>query len=260
MVGLYSVAVPGQPGLDPVGVDRALNEVIGPEPPGLILEDPDELLPDDLPLLLGVDHALEPPEKPLPRIHHHQVEAPVLEGCLHLGGLVRPHEALVDVDGHQVPSQGFPRQRRGYAGVHAPAQGDDGLPVPHGVLDRPDRLLRPVQRPPVGLTAADLENIVPEHLAAVHRVDHLGVPLEAPDRFLVVPHGGYRSPVGVRHDSEALRRLENRVSVAHPHLLAGVQPLQHPDGFIYVGLGHAVLSGLRQLSAVHRGEELEPVA
>ncbi len=53
-------------GLDHVGVERPLHEEAHvPERAGLLLEHADELLADDLPLLLGLGDALEPPQEPL---------------------------------------------------------------------------------------------------------------------------------------------------------------------------------------------------
>src|SRR2546421_7184442 len=53
--------------------------------------DLDELAPDDLPLLLGVGHALERVEEPLASVHHAQRdEEAALEGLLHLMTLALP--------------------------------------------------------------------------------------------------------------------------------------------------------------------------
>ena len=66
-------------GLDHVGVERALDEIADvAELRRLVLEDADELLADDRPLLLGIAHPREPGEEPLARVHmdERHVEVP----------------------------------------------------------------------------------------------------------------------------------------------------------------------------------------
>ena len=69
--------------LDDVGVERALGQEVDPaELRRLLLEDPDELVADDLALLLGVLDTGQPGEEPVARVDHDEVHAEVaLEGA-----------------------------------------------------------------------------------------------------------------------------------------------------------------------------------
>ena len=65
--------------LDDVGIERALGqEVDGADLERLLLEDPDELVADDLALLLGVLDAGQPGQEALARVDHDQVHPEVL--------------------------------------------------------------------------------------------------------------------------------------------------------------------------------------
>ena len=260
MMGLDGVAVPCDPGLYPVRVYGTLNEVLGPHFPCLFLKDPYELLAYDLPLLLRVRDVVKPLEEPLLGLDHDEVDLPAPERCLNFLGLVHPHEAVVNVDSHQPVTQGGASQGGCHTAVHAPAQGDYRFAAAYDGLDLSYGLLHPVQGSPVGLTSADLEHEVSQHLCPVHGVGYLGVPLKAVDFLVLVLHGCHGGPVCVGEYYKVLRRLEHGVAVAHPHLLAGVQPLEYAYRRVDVYLCDAVLSGLVQLSPVHAGQELEPVA
>ena len=84
-------------GLDHVRVERALDEELGAlESRRLLLEHPDELLADDAPLGLRVDHALEAGEEPLGGVDMDQWDVEmVAERRRDLLALVLPHEAVV---------------------------------------------------------------------------------------------------------------------------------------------------------------------
>src|SRR5918994_557945 len=59
--------------LDDVRVQRALGQEVDlAQLLGLLLEDPDELVADDPPLLLRIDDAGKPGDEPLARIDHHE--------------------------------------------------------------------------------------------------------------------------------------------------------------------------------------------
>src|SRR5438046_1643771 len=65
--------------------------------PRHLLERPDELLPDDLPLALGVVHAGELREEPVGRLHVDQLHVEVpREGVLDLFGFALAQEPRVD--------------------------------------------------------------------------------------------------------------------------------------------------------------------
>ena len=134
--------------LDDVRVERALGqEVDPPELRRLLLEDPDELVADDPPLLLGVHDAGQPVEEPLPGIDHDQAHPEVLlEGRPEQLRLLLAHEPVVDVDAGQ-PVADRPMDEGGRDGrVDAAGQGADDLAVradlrPRG--HRPGRGSRP---------------------------------------------------------------------------------------------------------------------
>ena len=66
----------GAAGLDEVGVERALDQELGlDEPAGLLLEDPDELLADELALGLRVGDAGEAGEEPVAGVDVDQLDA-----------------------------------------------------------------------------------------------------------------------------------------------------------------------------------------
>ncbi len=179
-----------------------MDQVLGASAPGLGLEDPDELLADDPPLLLGVCDSLQPLQESFPGLDHDEVHPQVPEGLLDGLGLVHPHEAVVHVDGHQPVSQG-PRRKGGrHAGVDAPAEGDYGLRVSDSLADLLDGFLDEVHWLPVLPGAADDEHEIGEHLLPPPRVDHLGVPLEAVEGSRPVPEGGDGGDLRVGEDLE----------------------------------------------------------
>jgi hypothetical protein len=127
-------------GLDPVGRDRSLDEVLGLEPFGLLLEDADELFADDLALLLGVRDAFQCLEEAIAGVHEVQLDPHVVEDLADLLGLVLPHEPGVDEDRGQVLGHGLASKHGGHRGVHATGAGDDRGTV-DGLLDLLDLLL-----------------------------------------------------------------------------------------------------------------------
>ena len=92
-------------GLDHVRVERALDEVRRRprprpgEPPRLLLEDADELLPDPATLLLRLLDPLEPGEEALARVHVDERHVEMMAERLHdLLGLALAQQAVVDED------------------------------------------------------------------------------------------------------------------------------------------------------------------
>ena len=87
---------------------------IRPSLAGLLLEDADELVADDLALVLRVLDAGEPGEKPLARVDHDQVHPEVaLEGDPEQLRFLLAHQAVVDVDaGQPVADRAMDERRR----------------------------------------------------------------------------------------------------------------------------------------------------
>ena len=83
-------------GLDDVGIDGALDQVVHlTQLLGLVLEDADELLADDLPLGLRVGHSSKPPQEPGFGVHPDKMNVPSGEGGFHFIALVLAHETVV---------------------------------------------------------------------------------------------------------------------------------------------------------------------
>ena len=98
----------GRRALDHVRIERALGEEVDPAELGrLLLEDPDELVADDLPLLLGILDARQPLEEPLSRVDHHEPHPEVaLEGDPQELRFLLAHQAVVDIDAGQLLPDG----------------------------------------------------------------------------------------------------------------------------------------------------------
>src|SRR4029079_17440935 len=84
----------------------------------LVLEDADELAPDDLALLLGILDAVEQLEEPVLRLHVHERDVEVVAERLDdLLGLVLSQHAVVDEDTGQLVAHRLVHQERGDGGV-----------------------------------------------------------------------------------------------------------------------------------------------
>ncbi len=207
--------------LDHVGVERALDEVLGVvEARGLLLEDADELLADDLPLRLGVRDPGEPVQEALLRVDGDERHLELVpEGGHHLVALVLAHEAVVhEHAGELVPDRPVGEQR-GHRRVHPAGQAADHLAVPHLLADPRDLLLHHRRGAPRHVAAGDVTQEGLEDLGAVGGVRHLGMeldPVEATGRVLHRRHRGLRRG---RQRGEARRGLEDGVAVAHPAAL-----------------------------------------
>ena len=79
----------------------------------LVLEDADELLADDLPLLLRVGDAGEPREEALLRLHVHERDVEVVAERLdHLLRLALPQQAVVDEDARELVADRLVHEQR----------------------------------------------------------------------------------------------------------------------------------------------------
>ncbi len=106
---------------------------IAPILSGFLLEDPDELVADDLALLLGVLDAGQARQEALARVDHDQVHPEVLgEGLAQQLGLLLAHQAVVDVDAGQPVAHGAMDERGRDRRVDAAGQRADDLAVGAG--------------------------------------------------------------------------------------------------------------------------------
>ena len=121
--------------LDDVRVERALGQEVDPaELARLLLEDPDELVADDLAFLLRILDAGQPGEEALARIDHHQAHPEVaLEGDPQQLRFLLAHQPVVDVDAGQPVADGAMDERSRDGRVDAARQRADDEPVRTGL-------------------------------------------------------------------------------------------------------------------------------
>ena len=253
-------------GLDDVGVDGALGqEVHLADLLGLLFEDPDELLTDDLAFALGLGDPGQLAQEAGLGVHADKVDVPLGKGGLHLVALVQAHETVIHKDAGELTAHGLGQQGGHHGGVHAAGQGQQHLAGAHLLPHGGDGGVLIVAHGPVALGPADLIQEVADHLHAVFGVVDLGVVLHAVKTPLLIGDGHVGAGVGVGHQSEALGHLSHIVAVAHPgHALSG-QTLEELAVGVVIGLGLAVLSGgvvlsLGDLAAQGVGDELAAVA
>ena len=236
----------GRRRLDDVGVERALGQEVDPaELAGLLLEDPDELVADDLPLLLGVLDAGEPGEEALPGVDHDQAHPEVaLEGDPQQLRFLLAHQAVVDVDAGQPIADGAVDEGRRHGRVHAARERADDEPVRAG---RPGVGIDPFADPghgrvdevgggPGGRHAGDPDHEVAQDVAAARRVDDFGVELDAVQVAGRIGQTGERRGVGLGGRPEALGQPGDRVAVAHPDRLLAIDTGEQA---VVPGDGHA---------------------
>src|SRR5206468_1338022 len=120
-------------GLDAVGVDRALREVFDPaQARGLVLEDLDERLPDDLPLVLRIDDPLQTLEEEIPVPQHTDIEMVLgAEATLDLIRLTLSQRPRVHEQAHETLAD-RPVDQEGHDGRVDPAgQSTDDAAIAH---------------------------------------------------------------------------------------------------------------------------------
>ena len=181
-------------GLDDVGVERALGQEVDlSKLAGLLLEDPDELVADDAPLLLRILHALEPAEESVSGVEHHQLHAQVLfERCAQQLRLALAHQAVVDVDAGELVAHGAMHQRGRHRRVDPARERTDHPSRSNAVANLGDVGLHEARRCPGLSGTGDIDNETAQDLPAVRRVDDLGVELDPVQVPLWVRKSGKR--------------------------------------------------------------------
>ena len=251
------------PGLDHVGVERPLDEEPHvTETARLVLEDADELLADDLPLLLRLRHPGEPREEPLARVDvdERDVEVPA-EGLHHLRRLVLPEEAVVDEDAGQLVAHRLVHEERRDRGVHPAREAADHPLGAHLRADPLDLLLDHGGRRPRRGGARDVVEEGLEHVLALRGVDDLRVELHGVEAPRGVLEGGDRGRRRGRGHTCPGRRGDDRVAVAHPHDLLGREVVEERRVALELDLGLAVLRDVVRLDGAAQlaREELHAV-
>ena len=142
MVGFHLLAaVPAA--LDDVGVDGALDEVVGLAGLArLFLEYADECLADDFALLLGIGDALEVAQEAGLAVNVHQVDAElVAEDAADLLRLVLAHQAMVHEHAGKLLADGAVDEHCADGGIDAAGHGEQDALVADGLADGGDGLL-----------------------------------------------------------------------------------------------------------------------
>mmetsp|Transcript_2866 Transcript_2866/g.8726 ORF Transcript_2866/g.8726 Transcript_2866/m.8726 type:complete len:440 (+) Transcript_2866:367-1686(+) len=208
--------------LDHIWVQRALQQEGGRRVQlgRKVLKHVNERVANDLALALRVLYAAERRQESLACVHAHQVDAQVrLEALHHLLGLVHAQQPVVDEHGVEAVADGARHEHAGHRRVHAAAHGTDHVPVgAHLLLDGANRLRHHIAHGPVSRAAADANHKVAQDGRALGRVRHLRVELKAVHASLGVGDGAMLRVLRDAHVVEALWKLVQLVSVAHPHL------------------------------------------
>ena len=271
VVGFDDVGSLGAAGFYGVRIDGPLTQEQGVEvqAPGLLLEDPDKCVANDLSLSFGLDNAVQLGEKTLGCVHEMEVplEPHGAKELYHLPRLVLPHEAVIDVEEVEpVRSQGVTEEAGTNRGVHPPRGQEEDASIAHLLQDDPALLFDVSIHGPGGLAAAHPEHKVGEHLLALLRVVHLGVELESVSLQTLVGNGRVVMHLAVRvHRGadflETLTDPGHRVAVAHPHFVLVGKPGK--DGAFSPGveLGRSVLTlGVLHPAAIVLGDLLVAIA
>ena len=205
--------------LDHVRVDGALRQPAGVgQPVGLLLEDLDEQVADDLALGLRVGHPGERGEVAVGGVHLDHPHAQVLgEGGHDLLGLLEAQQAGVHEHAGELVADGLVQQRGDHGRIHAAGEPEDHLVRAHLLAHAGDLVLDDVGGCPQRLAATDVDHEAAEDRLALAGMGHFRVELHAIPALLVVGEGGYRYPFGAGGDGEARRFLRHVVAVAHPH-------------------------------------------
>src|SRR3712207_3931471 len=192
-MALYPGGVAGA-ALDDVAVEGSLHEELGVlDLASLLLEGADKLLADDLALRLGVRDPRELVQKTSRGVHVDQGHLRALPERLdYLLGLVVPQKTVVYEDARKVVADGPVDEHRGGRRVHPAREPADSLRVadllPYLLYSIGDD----VDRRPLGLAFASLEEEVLEDLQPVIRVSYLRVELHPVAALLVLLEGYYR--------------------------------------------------------------------
>ena len=253
-------------GLNAVGIDGTLGEeaVLAALAADFAPESLRELGADNLPLLLGVSHALEAGKEMLLAVQPDKVHIKELgEGLLHEVALVLPHQTLVHKHAGQLVAHGTGDKPRCHRGIHAAGQTQNHLLVANLLPQRLHGILNKGIHPPQTLAAAHFIQEVFQHLLAELAMGHFGVELNGIQLLFCIFHGSHRAHIGVRRDPEALGQPVNAVGMAHPHHALGRNVLhQQGIGGIQLQVNLAVFAGFGgdDAAAAHPGGELCAIA
>ncbi len=211
--------------LDHVGIQRPLHEKFHAGNLGrFFFEQPDEFVPDDHALALGILNAGQFAEKPFARVHRHDVEMQhVAKRREHLRGFVLAKQSVVHEDARQLFADGPRDERRRHRRIHAARKRADhlvGADPRANLLDRAvhERLHLPALR-----YSGHAPQEVFEDAAPVLGVHHLWMELHGVDASRRIAHRRASAAIGARQVLEPGRELDDRVAVRHPD----TRPFRH---------------------------------
>ncbi len=243
-------------GLDHVGVEGSLHEEADvTELPRLVLEDTNELLPDDPPLLLGLGDPRQAREEADAGVdvdeRHVEVRPERLDDLL---GLVLAQQAVVDEHARELVADRLVDEERRDRRVDAAREPADHLLGADLRADALDLVLDHRRGRPRGRGPGDVVEERLEHSLPLGRVHDLRVELHAVEPVLRVLERRDRRGVGRRGHACSGRRGRDRVAVAHPHELLPRQVVEQGPGLVERDLR---LAELRHVVRLHRAAEFE---
>ena len=203
---------------DNVGVKGALGEKAHVfNALGLVLEHVDKDVTDNAALFLRVTDAGQGLQEALASVDNVQVGVEMIaEGRSDRLGLPLTKQAVIDKDTGNLRANGPNEQRRGHRRVHAARQAADDAVVADALAEVDDRLLDERLHLPQPLAAASVVEEVAQHQAAVRRMAHFRMELEAIDRAGAMLDGGHGAGVGGCQRHEVLAGALHLVAMAHP--------------------------------------------
>src|SRR5690606_40152494 len=257
MVALDDVRLAGLAAgrFDHVGIDRALRQPLHVvEPGGLLVEDFDEQVADDLALGFRVLDAGQRREIALGSVDADHLDAHAAlissgsHGRHHLVAFLPAQQAGIDEHAGQPVTDGLVQQGCDHGGIDAAGQAQQHLVIADLFAHAGDLVLDDVGSGPGKIAAADVGNEAPQHRPALFGVRHFGMELHAVDVARLVGHRHDRHAAGARGDAETRRNLTDAVAVAHPDIeprwRTGVilEAIQQRAGGNHLGFGMAELA------------------
>ena len=266
MVALDRGRFAAEPGLDHVGVNRALRQKVhSTDLFSLILKDANELLADNLALALGGVLTGQLLVEAVTSIYADKVDvelAALAKDLADLLALILAQQTVVHEHAGQLLADGLGQHGRADAGIHAARQGAEHLAVADLFAQGLDGVFHEGIHLPVTGAAADIIDEVMQNFRAILGVQDLGVELHSVEAACLILHGSHRTVRRVGHDLKAGGGLLDVVVMAHPADILRGQRVKQRAGGVQVDQRLAVLAlgCLANLAAQHVHHQLAAVA